>query len=129
MLLIASVISGAVYLYRQQGFNPQKLVDNSVLQGRRFGGEVKEVAALDGKLKAYLLEDKTNPIISVDFIFKGAGAAADPSGKEGLAKFDGGDVKRRRRKLIPPNSLKKNWKIMPSASVFRLAAMILADGW
>ena len=87
LLLIASVISGAVYLYRQQGFNPQKLVDNSVLQGRRFGGEVKEVAALDGKLKAYLLEDKTNPIISIDFIFKGAGAAADPSGKEGLAKF------------------------------------------
>lgn len=87
LLLAAAVVFGAAYLYRQQKFNPQKLVDNSVLRERQFGGKVQEISTADGKLKAYLLEDKTNPIISIDFMFKGAGTAADASEEEGLAKF------------------------------------------
>ena len=45
---------------------------------------VQKVTA-DG-IEAWLVEDHSNPIIAVDFAFRG-GAALDPPGKEGLAGF------------------------------------------
>ena len=45
--------------------------------------EVVRVAS-PGGLEAWLVEDHTNPLISVNFAFRG-GAALDPVGKEGLA--------------------------------------------
>lgn len=39
-----------------------------------------------GGLKAWLVEDHTNPIVSVRFAFRG-GAGLDPAGKEGLANL------------------------------------------
>ena len=47
--------------------------------------EIKEVKSSAG-VKAWLVEDHTNPIITVDFSFRG-GAALDPVGKEGLANL------------------------------------------
>ena len=87
LLSLVALAYGGVYLYRTQEFDPQKLVERSQLQGRSFTSNVAEVSAADGRLKAYLLEDKTNPIISIDFIFKGAGTAADAADEQGLAKF------------------------------------------
>lgn len=51
--------------------------------------EVQEVTS-DGGITAWLIEDHLNPLITVDFAFKGAGAATDPEGKEGLANMVSG---------------------------------------
>ncbi|WP_316978418.1 M16 family metallopeptidase [Shumkonia mesophila] len=42
-----------------------------------------------GGIEAWLIEDHTNPIISVNFAFRG-GSALDPAGKEGLADMVSG---------------------------------------
>ncbi len=42
-----------------------------------------------GGIEAWLIEDHANPILSVQFIFRG-GAALDPVGKEGLAEMASG---------------------------------------
>ena len=47
--------------------------------------EIKEVTSAKG-IKAWLVEDHTNPILTVDIAFRG-GAALDPDGKEGLANL------------------------------------------
>ena len=86
-LVILLVVWGGVFMYKKFEFSPQDLVDNSVLRGRSFAAKVQEAVSTEGKVSAYLLEDKTNPIISIDFIFKGAGTAADASDAQGLAKF------------------------------------------
>jgi zinc protease len=40
-----------------------------------------------GGIEAWLVEDHNNPLIAVDIAFSGAGAAADPADKHGLAEF------------------------------------------
>ena len=47
--------------------------------------EIKEVTSSKG-IKAWLVEDHTNPIITVNLAFRG-GSALDPVGKEGLANL------------------------------------------
>tara|TARA_R110000868_G_scaffold206563_3_gene455348 strand:- start:19145 stop:20527 length:1383 start_codon:yes stop_codon:yes gene_type:complete len=51
--------------------------------------EVQEVVS-DGGITAWLIEDHLNPLLTMDFTFKGAGAATDPSGKTGLANMVSG---------------------------------------
>ncbi len=46
---------------------------------------VQEVVSKDG-IKAWLIEDHTNPIVALKFAFRG-GSALDPVGKEGLARL------------------------------------------
>ena len=50
--------------------------------------EVQRVIS-PGGIEAWLVEDHTNPIISLDLAFRG-GAALDPAGKEGLANMVSG---------------------------------------
>ncbi len=50
--------------------------------------EVREVIS-DGGIVALLVEDHTNPIITMNFAFRGGGAL-DPEGKEGLADMAAG---------------------------------------
>ncbi len=47
--------------------------------------EIKEIVSSKG-IKAWLVEDHTNPIITVNIAFRG-GSALDPTGKEGLANL------------------------------------------
>ncbi len=47
--------------------------------------EVRRVVSPSG-IVAWLVEDRTNPVLSVNFSFR-AGAAFDPAGKEGLAEL------------------------------------------
>jgi len=68
-------------------FDANKLVENSVLKDRSFNTAVKEVVSPEHKIKAYLFEDKTNPIISVNFIFKNAGSAYDGDSEQGIANM------------------------------------------
>ena len=47
--------------------------------------EIKEVVSPKG-IKAWLVEDHANPIVTLHFVFRG-GIALDPAGKEGLANL------------------------------------------
>ena len=69
------------------GFDPQKLVENSELKAKKFELPVQEISSPGRGLKAYLLEDRTNPIISLNFVFKNAGFASDDEHEQGLAQM------------------------------------------
>jgi len=51
--------------------------------------EVKEVIS-DGGIRAWLIEDHMNPLMTMDIAFTGAGAATDPINKLGLANMVSG---------------------------------------
>ncbi len=48
---------------------------------------VTEVVSPQYGIKAYLLEDRSNPIISVSFVFAHAGLGAEPEGQAGISKI------------------------------------------
>ncbi|TFF22108.1 insulinase family protein [Jiella endophytica] len=48
--------------------------------------DIQEVVS-PGGIKALLVEDHSNPLIAVNFAFKGGGSTQDPEGKEGLANL------------------------------------------
>ncbi|MDG4717653.1 MULTISPECIES: M16 family metallopeptidase [Thalassospira] len=51
--------------------------------------EVKEVVS-EGGIRAWLIEDHMNPLMTMDIAFTGAGAATDPADKMGLANMVSG---------------------------------------
>lgn len=68
------------------GFNPDKLVEDSMLQNQGFSANVEEIVSREG-IKAYYFEDHTNPIISISFMFKNAGRAFEERGQYGIANM------------------------------------------
>ena len=84
--IILAVIAGAVW-YRYNLFNPQKIVDESILKNRTFNTEIKEITAPESGIKAYLMYDNSNPIISMEFIFADSGTAYEPDNRQGLASL------------------------------------------
>ena len=80
-------IALALAAYEQlAGFHAQEIVDNSILKAKTFAAPVQEIKSGRG-VKAYLLEDKTNPIISVSFLFENGGWAHDRADSQGAAKM------------------------------------------
>ena len=65
----------------------QRVLDDSVLNTKPLSLPVKEIEAPKSKIKAYWFEDTSNPIVSVNFVFKNAGFASDDSKKQGIAKM------------------------------------------
>lgn len=59
------------------------------LAGQAQAVEVQEVVS-DGGIRAWLIEDHMNPLMTMDIAFTGAGAATDPVGKLGLANMVSG---------------------------------------
>ncbi|MFD2236773.1 M16 family metallopeptidase [Aureimonas populi] len=51
-----------------------------------FAIDIQEVTS-PGGIKAYLVEDYTNPLVAVRFAFKGGGATQDAEGREGTANL------------------------------------------
>lgn len=84
-LLFAMAIAGTVY--RWQGFAPQHLVENSALNGRTFAADVQEVVSPKHGVRAYLITDKTNPIVAMSFLFANAGKSADKNSEQGMANM------------------------------------------
>lgn len=86
LLLLMLVLYALFYAYgRWFGFNPEHILENSLLKKQNFEAEVQEVVSPRYKIKAYLYQDKTNPIVSMSFIFKGAGWSAEPSHQAGIS--------------------------------------------
>ena len=86
--LAASLVWGGFEAYQKIFvFNPENILEKSELKNNKFNVEVKDVTSPRNHLKAYLFEEKTNPIISVSFIFKNAGLASDDKGKVGVSNM------------------------------------------
>lgn len=66
-------------------FNPERILEESSLKEKTFATQVKEVVSPRHKIKAYLIEDNANPIISISFLFKNAGLASDDANKQGIS--------------------------------------------
>ena len=78
-------ISGS-YIYRQYfRFNPEKILSESVLREKTFSAQPVEVVSPRHKIKAYLIEEKNAPIISMSFMFKGAGRTSDDKSQQGIS--------------------------------------------
>ena len=65
--------------------NDDKILAQSVLKDKKFAATVQEINV--GKISAYLLEEHSNPIISISFVFKNAGTAYEPEQQQGLANI------------------------------------------
>lgn len=88
LVLTAFVVGGIVYFYQKNStLYLDEIVDNSELNNANFNVQVEEITSPKKKIKAYLFEDKTNPIVSLSFIFKNAGTSHDDADKNGLAKM------------------------------------------
>ncbi len=86
LLVVLAILTGGWYSCKNIFvFDVQKVIDGSILKEKPFNAEVKEIVSPKYGLKAYLLEDHTNPIISISFAFKNAGYAADNEDEQGTA--------------------------------------------
>lgn len=86
--LSAVVVYGGWIAYKHFfGFNPDIILENSVLKEKTFEKQAVEVVSPRHKIKAYLLEDRTNPIISLSFMFKNSGLSADSDEENGISNL------------------------------------------
>lgn len=89
VMLVGVLVCGAVHILKPAvfRFNPQYLVETSVLKNKTFNTNVKEIVSKKSKIKAYLYEEHSNPIVSISFMFKEAGSSYDPKNKGGLSNL------------------------------------------
>ena len=66
-------------------FNPQKIIENSEFKNKSFASEVVEITAPKSGIKAYWMQEKSNPIVSMSFVFANSGSVRDV--KRGTANF------------------------------------------
>lgn len=85
VLLVAVLYVGWYGYNRFFTFSAQQILEDSILKEKTFDSQVAEVTSPQHKIKAYLIEDTTNPIISISFMFKNAGLAADDNNKQGIS--------------------------------------------
>ena len=86
LILSALVVYGGWRLYNHWFvLNPQVILENAILKEKSFDTEVKEIISPRAKIKAYLFEDNTNPIISINFLFKNAGLSTDETSQSGIS--------------------------------------------
>lgn len=88
LAIVAICALGAAIWGAQQYFgriDADKILSDSVLKNKTFAAQVQEIEA-DG-MKAYLLEEHSNPIIAVSFTFTNAGSAYETENKQGLTQL------------------------------------------
>ena len=78
-VFVIALVCGLGLLLKQEAyrFNPQYLVENSVLNDRNFKAEVQQVESPKLKIKAWLYEDHANPLVNVSIMFRRSGVAYD----------------------------------------------------
>lgn len=86
LVMLLGIALSLVAYARLAGFHAQEIVDNSILKAKTFDAKVIEIVS-DKGIKAYLYEDETNPIISMNFVFNNGGWAHDEVDRQGAAKM------------------------------------------
>ncbi len=87
-LAIIAIVLGSAFYYgprfyaRFQHLPIEEILISSPLKNKTFSATVQQVQS--DNLKAYLLEEHTNPIVSLSFAFQNAGAAHEPYDMLGL---------------------------------------------
>lgn len=88
ILLVAAIVFGSIYTYKNYVvFNPKHILGNSILKEKTFETNVIEIKSPKRGIKAYFFEDNTNPIISINFLFKNAGLASDSDNEVGISNL------------------------------------------
>ncbi|MBR6355235.1 MAG: insulinase family protein [Alphaproteobacteria bacterium] len=83
LVAVCVFVAAALGVYRHADrIDADKILAHSVLKDKTFASKVQEIEA-DG-MKAYLLEEHSNPIIAVSFMFANAGSAYEAEDKQGL---------------------------------------------
>ena len=72
---------GAVKNYKT--IDVESILNKSELKNKTLTAKVQKIE--QGALIAYFMEEHSNPIVSISFIFKNAGSAHDMENKQGLA--------------------------------------------
>lgn len=87
-LFAAAVVYGIYWTYdRYFVFHAETILANSIVKEKDFTTEIVEVVSPQKKIKAYLFQDTTNPIISINFLFKNAGLASDGDKEVGISNM------------------------------------------
>ena len=63
----------------------ESILNKSELKNKTLAAKVQKIE--QGALIAYFMEEHSNPIVSISFIFKNAGSAHDAENKQGLARL------------------------------------------
>lgn len=74
---------GAVKNYKT--IDVESILNKSELKNKTLAAKVQKIE--QGALIAYFMEEHSNPIVSISFIFKNAGSAHDAENKQGLARL------------------------------------------
>ena len=82
VILAAAGYVGSVIQTYLNRINADEILRQSVLKDKKFASSVQEIQS--DKLSAYLLEEHSNPIVSVSFEFKNAGRAHEADNQQGL---------------------------------------------
>lgn len=87
-ILLLVIVLSVGYVYKNYVvFNPQHILDNSILKEKTFETNVIEIKSPKKGIKAYFFEDNSNPIISINFLFKNAGLASDSENEVGISNL------------------------------------------
>lgn len=86
-VLAVCVLGAATWAVWQHNhrIDADKILAHSVLKDKTFASKVQQIEA-DG-MKAYLLEEHSNPIIAVSFMFTNAGSVYEAENKQGLTSL------------------------------------------
>ena len=87
IILLITVCGISLFYVSKNKIKVEDIIENSELKHQGFSVPVVEIISPKHGIKAYLLEDNTNPIISMNFLFTQAGYALDDNGQEGISKL------------------------------------------
>jgi len=73
-----------VLFFRQDMFDAQKILKNSMLQEKTFQPQIEEIISQKG-IKAWLMQEQSAPIVALNFYFDKAGYAFEKEDKQGVA--------------------------------------------
>lgn len=127
LLIIVVLGLGGWFLARNSKFDAEKILAQSSLKERNFNGQTVEVKALNGKVKAYLMEEHSLPLVAVSFGFDKAGKAHEI--KEGtlqlasIVLLDGAGAYSRQelRRLMKEKGIKISFSASNDRLIFSLS--------
>lgn len=85
LIVLFLCICVGIYAWRYMPrFDAEKILRHSLMQEKTFQGTAKEIIALDGKIRAFFIEEHSLPLVAVSFGFQRAGRAYEPKDGVGL---------------------------------------------